>query len=251
MIGEFFFTILHQPMYNVLIFFYDLFPFGGLGLAIILLTTLIKALTFPLTYKSMQSQKQMQEIQPKINEIKEKYKDDKEKLAMEMMSVYKNNKVNPLASCLPLILQMVIFIALYRVLATGLGEVHIDWLYPFITNPGHLTAWFLGIDLTKVSVILAILMAVAQHFQAKHMVSSRPPTAARTSGALDEDMMASMNKMMIYFLPAIILVAGVTTLPAGLSLYILVSIIITFIMQEWFIKRTIRWPWQKELPPTT
>ncbi len=235
--GGFFFTVLYQPLYNLLVFLYDLLPWGGLGLSIILVTALIKSAVFPLTFKSMKAQKEIQEIQPKIAEIKAKYKDDKETQAKELMAVYKHHNVNPLASCLPTILQLAIFITLYRVLSDGIGTVNADTLYTFVHNPGAMAPIFLGIDLAKVSIPLAILAAGMQFLQARQMITSRPPAAARqSSGALDEDMTATMNKMMVTVLPIMMLVLGVTTLPGGTTLYIFVSTLLTYILYEIFIK---------------
>lgn len=231
-----FFTLLYQPFYNLLVLLYDLLPWGGVGLSIILMTVLVKTAVFPLTFKSMKSQKDMQEIQPKIAEIKLKYKDNQEQMAKELMAVYKNHKVNPFASCLPLILQLVIFITLYRALAAGVQTVNGDVLYAFVHNPGVMAHVFLGMDLAKVSIPLAILAAVMQFFQARQMVTTRPPAVARKdSGALDEDVTASMNKMMLYMLPIMMLVLGVTTLPGGNTLYIFVSTLLTYVLYAVFI----------------
>ncbi len=94
--------------------FYDLT--GNYGVAIILLTVLVKLILLPLTIKQTRSMIAMQKIQPEIKKLQEKYKDDKEKLSQEMMKFYKENKVNPLGGCLPLILQLPIFFALFTVL---------------------------------------------------------------------------------------------------------------------------------------
>src|SRR5262245_35472412 len=114
--SDIFSVVLYQPLYNLLVFLYDLLPWGGLGLAITLVTIIVKGAVFPLTFKSMKAQKQLQEVQPKIAAIKAQYKDDKEAMAKELMATYKENKVNPFASCLPTILQLVVFITLFRVL---------------------------------------------------------------------------------------------------------------------------------------
>ncbi|MFZ2681590.1 MAG: YidC/Oxa1 family membrane protein insertase [Patescibacteria group bacterium] len=235
--GNIFFTLLYQPLYNLLVILYNLLPWGGLGLAIILVTALIKCAVFPLTFKAMKVQKEMQEIQPKIAEIKAKFKDNQEQMAKELMAVYKVHKVNPFASCLPLILQLVIFITLYRVLSAGISTVDPETLYSFVHNPGVMAHMFLGMNLAKISIPLAILSAVAQYFQARQMVSRRPPAVVRQSAAaLDEDMTASMNKMMLYVLPIMMLVLGLTTLPGGTTLYIFVSTVLTYILYAIFIK---------------
>src|SRR3989338_352207 len=222
--ASFFFTVLYQPLYNLLVFIYNIAPWGGLGLAIIVMTIIVKTLVLPLTYKSMKAQKELQEIQPKIAEIKEKYKEDKETMAKELMSVYKVHNVNPFASCLPTIVQLFVFIALYKALEAGIHTVDPSILYDFVSNPGSLPPYFLGMDLSKISIPLAVLSAVCQYFQAKQMITRRPPAVARGTGpALDEDMTATMNKMMVYMLPIMMLVLGVTTLVGGVTLYIFVS----------------------------
>lgn len=234
--ASFFFTILYQPLYNLLVFLYTIAPWGGLGLAIIVMTILVKTLVLPLTYKSMKAQKELQEIQPKIAELKEKYKDDKETMAKELMSVYKVHNVNPFASCLPTIVQLFVFIALYKALEAGIHTIDASILYSFVSNPGTLSPYFLGMDLGKISIPLAVLSAGCQYFQAKQMITRRPPATARgTSPAMDEDMTAMMNKMMVYMLPIMMLVLGVTTLVGGVTLYIFVSTVFTYAMYALFL----------------
>lgn len=238
--GDLFFTVLYQPLYNLLVAVYDVLPaWGGLGLAILLVTVVVKLLVLPMTYKSLKAQKEMQEIQPKIAEIRERLKDDKEAQAKELMAVYKVHNVNPFASCLPAIVQMFVFIALYKVLSAGLGEVNADALYGFVHNPGTMSSYFLGIDLHAVQPVLGIVAGVAQYFQAKQMVTARPPKVARESkegsAALDEDMTAAMNKSMLYILPIMMLVLGATTLPGGLTMYIIVSTLLTYATYAFFL----------------
>ncbi len=98
-----FHTLLYQPIFNLLVFLYNVIPGGDIGFAIIALTILIKVALWPLMHSSLKSQKALQEIQPKIEELKEKHKDDREALAKEMMELYQNEKVNPLSSCLPIL----------------------------------------------------------------------------------------------------------------------------------------------------
>ncbi len=234
--ADLYFTILYQPIYNALVFFYDMAPWGGLGLAIIVLTIVVKSLVLPLTYKSMKAQKEMQEIQPKIAEIKVKYKDDKETMAKELMSVYKVHNVNPFASCLPTIIQLFVFIALYQALSAGIHTVDGNILYDFVANPGSMSPFFLGINLSEISVTLAIMSGVAQHFQAKQLVTKRPPKAVQgTEVAMDEDITAMMNKMMVWVLPVIMIFLGVTQLVGGVTLYILISTLFTYALYALFL----------------
>ncbi len=230
-------TIFYQPLYNLLVLLYDLMPWGGIGLAIIGVTVIVKGVLFPLTFKTLRAQKELQEIQPQINEVREKYKDDKEKQAKELMAIYKEHNVNPFASCLPLLVQLPIFLALFRVLQAGVGEVNQEMLYTFVRNPGVMDTIFLGIfDLAKVSIPLALLTAVAQYFQVKQTMRKRvPPTVRKESGAMDEDMAAQMNRMMLYFMPGLTLIVGLTSLPGGVMLYWLVTTILTVILYKLFL----------------
>lgn len=231
-----FFTAFYQPLYNLLVFLYDVSPIATIGIPIIVVTVLIKGILFPLTFKSLKSQRTMAEMQPRIKKIREEYKDDKEKMSQELLAVYKEHNVNPLSSCLPLLIQLPIFFALFRVLRDGLGQVNTDILYSFVSNPGTINTMFLGMDLAAISIPLAILTAVAQYFQAKQNITRRPaPDIRNKEGAKDEDMMASMNKSMIYMIPAISLIAGVTSLQAGVMLYWLSTTVLTYILYAIFL----------------
>lgn len=234
--GNILFSLLYQPLYNLLVFFYDLIPAGGLGLAIIIVTIVVKTLVLPLTYKSLKSQKELQEVQPKIKEIREKHKDNQEEMARQLMGVYKEHNVNPFASCLPTIVQLVIFITLYRVLSAGITTVDPSILYSFVKNPESMNHMFLGIDLAAVSIPLAVVAGALQYFQAKQMIATRPPKEVRGEAAsLDEDVAASVNKMTLYLLPIMTLAICATTLPAGLTVYIIISTLLTYLMYHFFL----------------
>jgi YidC/Oxa1 family membrane protein insertase len=158
-------------------------------------------------------------------------------MAAELMEIYKENKVNPFASCLPLLIQLPIFLALYQVLRDGLGEVDAELLYPFISNPEALNPMFLGaIDLTLISIPFAVGTAVFQYFQAKQALGRRPEKEVKdSSGAMDENMAANMGKMMMYFIPAFTLVLGVTSLPGGVMLYWMTTTLLTIILYHVFL----------------
>ncbi|MEK7105676.1 MAG: YidC/Oxa1 family membrane protein insertase [Patescibacteria group bacterium] len=216
-----FFTLLYQPLFNLLVWLYDVLPGNDIGIAIIAMTAIIRILLLPMSGQSLKSQKRMQDLQPKIEEVKARTKDNKEAQAKELMQLYKTEKVNPLSSCLPLVVQLVILIALYQVLSAGLNSTSLDALYPFVHNPGHLDAMFLGkVDLATPNVVLAVLAGIVQFFQARMMITKRSKPV--TPGAKDEAMLATMNKSMLYFMPVITVVIG-ASLPGGLALYWLVS----------------------------
>ncbi|MFH2062894.1 MAG: YidC/Oxa1 family membrane protein insertase [bacterium] len=225
-------TLLLQPIFNLLIWLYNVIPGHDIGLAIIALTVLVKVILWPITAKSLKSQRALQEIQPKLEELKRKYpnKEDKEKLAKEMMELYSKEKVNPLSSCLPLLIQLPVFIALYHSLRSGLESSGFDLLYPFVADPGTVNTMMFGvIDLAGTNVLLAVLAAVTQFFQARMMVARQQPK--KVPGAKDEQMLANMNKSMVYAMPAVTLFIGLK-FPGGLTLYWLVMNLLTILQQK-------------------
>jgi YidC/Oxa1 family membrane protein insertase len=230
--GGFFNAILYQPLYNVLIWLYNVIPGADMGAAIIVLTLLVKALTWPLTHSSLTSQKAMQELQPKLDALKVQYGDDKEKLAKATMELYTTEKVNPLSSCLPVLIQLPFIIALYAVLRAGLKTESLTGLYPFVHNPGTINDLAFGfLDLTKKSIPIGLVAGVCQFFQTKMLISRRPPPAIREKpGVKDEDALATMNKSMMYTMPVMTAVIG-STLPAGLALYWVTVNLITIAQQ--------------------
>lgn len=238
--GELFHTILYVPIFNLLVWLYNILPGADIGFAIIALTVLIKLVLWPFMTQSLRSQKAMQELQPKIEELKTKHADDREALAKAMMELYQAEKVNPLASCLPLLVQLPVLIALYQVLLAGFGSETLGELYGFIQNPGEINHVFLGaIDLSVASFYLAVLAGYFQFMQTRMLITKRPPKPVQgKKGAMDESMLASMNKSMLMFMPAITVIIG-ATLPAGLTLY-WVTVNIVSILQQQFVFSKIR-----------
>ncbi len=224
-----------QPLFNLFVFLYNIVPGNDAGVAIILLTIIIKLALFPLSASSIKSQKAMSELQPKINALKEKYKDDKQGLAQATMELYKNNKVSPFSSCLPMLIQLPILLGLYWMLRAGLSGESFDLLYSFIGHPGELNTTAFGfLDLVAPSVGLAFLAGGAQYLQAKMFSQNKP--VVKTDGSKDESMMANMNKQMTYIMPIITIVIGMQ-LPAGLTLYWFLSTLLTFVQQKILFKK--------------
>jgi len=235
---NFFHAILYQPMLNLLIWLYHVIPGSDMGFAIIALTVVVKLVLWPLSHSSLKSQKALQELQPKMDAIKQQFKDDKEAQAKAMMELYTKEKVSPLSSCLPLLIQLPILIALYQVLGAGIGTVNPADLYGFVQNPGAINHLFLGIlNLGERSVFLALLAGILQYFQTKMLIVKRSPAAVRGKpGAKDEDMLAVMNKSMTLFMPIMTVFIGFS-LPGGLALYWVALNVITIIQQALAFKK--------------
>lgn len=225
---EIFHIVLYQPIYNLLVFLYNVVPGQDIGVAIIILTVVIKLLLYPFSLKSIRSQRALSELQPKIDELKSKLKDKKEEMAKAMMELYSKEKVSPFSSCLPLLIQLPILFALYRVMRDGLRQAEVGHLYSWVANPGHIDPMFLNIvDLAVPNIFLAVLAGLVQFWQAKMMSVKQPPKKLRKKeGARDENLMATMNKQMVYFMPIMTVVIG-ASLPGGLTLYWLVNNLLT------------------------
>lgn len=223
-------AIFYQPLLNLLVFLYDILPGKDIGLVIILVTLIIKLILHPFSVKSLRSQKALQQIQPKIDALKEQYKDQKDKMAQEMMRLYQEEKVSPFSSCLPLLIQFPFLIAVYQVFRVGLSNGNLEGLlYSFVANPGHINTIAFGfLDLSKPQIVLAVLAGLAQFIQAKMLMQKRP--AIKSDASKDEGMMAIMNKQMTYFMPLMTVVIGVS-LPGGLVVYWLVVTVYTIIQQ--------------------
>lgn len=229
--------ILYRPLFNLLIFLYNIIPGHDIGIAIIILTLIVKFILHPFAKKSIQAQKAMQSLQPKINDLKVKYKNDKEKMTQEMLKLYKDEKINPFSSCLPLLLQFPFLIAVFLVFKNGLNSESLTILYPFVHNPGTINAISFGfLNLAERSVPLAILAGLAQYWQTKMMMVQQPPkNLQHKEGAQDENMMAIMNKQMLFMMPAITVIIGLT-LPGGLTLYFLVFSLLMGFQQKLILK---------------
>lgn len=210
-------------------------PGHDIGIAILVLTIVIRVILFPLYYQSIKAQKALQDIQPKVEALKKQYQDNKEKLAQELMNLYKNDKVNPFSSCLPLLIQFPFLIAVYQVFGQGLNSKGFEILYSFVSRPEQINPMFLGfLNLAVPSLALAILAGVAQFWQTKMLMAKKPPLVKgkEITGSADEKTMAIMNKQMIYFMPIFTVIIG-ASLPAGLTLYWFTTTLLMALQQVW------------------
>ncbi len=239
-IKSLFSTLIYQPLYNLLIIFYVIIP--DLGVAIIALTILTRLLLMPLSKKSIESQKKMQDIQPELKKIQEKHKHDKQLQGKKVMEFYKEKGVNPAGGCLPMIVQMIFLITLYRVFMLGLNSPEIsDLLYGFVKNPGHLNPIAFGfLDVTKPSLWLAGLTAVAQYFQGKMMLKTKKQETPVKKEVKEKDKKtpdfgSMMQQQMVYMGPILTLVIG-AKFASGLILYWLITTLF-MVAQQWFVMK--------------
>lgn len=205
------FGLVALPIAKLLKFFYHWV--GNWGVSIIILTLFVKILMNPLSIKSLQQMKEMQKLQPELQRLKEKYKDDRQRLNMETMQLFKTHKVNPMGGCLPMVLQMPIYIALYKVLYNSIEIYHAPfvWFYRDLSAPDP---YF----------ILPILLGVS-------MVAQQKMTPQTSTDPTQKQMMMIMPVMFTAFM---------LFLPVGLVLYIFVNTLMS-VVQQYMSQRNIRW----------
>ena len=218
-------TLLLNALGSSLAFFYDIIP--EYGIAIILLTLAVSLLLFPLTLKQSRSMKAMQEIQPEVKRLQKEYKEDREELNKQLMELYKERGVNPAAGCLPMIVQMPIWFALYRVLWQGqgipedsaLGEVFATTTAALeaglaITDPIFESVTLLGMNL-RVSpseavdfgnlvgslpyIILLIVIVAAGFYQQVQMTRKKPTDSGEEQSSQMQGMQNAMKIMPVVF----------------------------------------------------
>lgn len=223
--------LLFQPIFNLLVLFY--LPFKNLGVAIFILTLVIKGLLTPLDLKNLKFQKIIADIQPKILEIQKKYKNDQKKQVEEMTKVYKSNKFNPLSGFLPLLIQMPIFIAIFQIFQSDLNSLISNSLYSFMPQISQIDTIFLGINLATPNLVLAGLTAVSQFFQTKFLAKKTIPQ----SQTKEASMQTMVQKQMAYIFPVITFFI-LNKLPAALGMYWLAITIFTILQQYFVFKKT-------------
>ncbi|MEK7193751.1 MAG: YidC/Oxa1 family membrane protein insertase [Patescibacteria group bacterium] len=231
MISTLFNEILYRPLLNALVFLYNTISFGDLGVAIILLTILIRLILFPLFYKGAKDQAIIQRLAPKIKEIQKNHKEDKQKQATAMMELYKQHKVNPLSGFLLLLIQLPILIALYWVFLKGLSEQSFNILYSFVSRPDTLDHYFLGlIDLSAKNIIVVVAAALVQYFQGKlSLPKNNKPTK-------DLSPAERIGRQMVFIGPVLTLVI-LYNLPSAVGLYWLTTSLFSVIQQIIINKR--------------
>ncbi len=238
--------IILNPFITVLTLLYQIF--NSPVIAIILFTIIIRLATYPLTAQQVKSSKKMQELQPEMKKIQEKYKNDREKLAQEQMRLYREYGVNPIGGCLPLLIQFPIWIGLYQAInhalaATPLQLIDLSgrFLVPGLDSLVPLNNTFLGIDLTQspqanpiYALILPVLVLITSYVQSKMMT----PTMPMTDENGKPNQAAAMTQSMTTIMP---IMMGMFSLSfsVGLSIYFVVSNILGIV--QYSRSSTVTW----------
>lgn len=222
-------TFLYQPIYNALIYIVSNVPGYNLGIAIILLTILLRLILFIPSQRGLESQRKLQDLQPRIKKLQEKHKNDQQKIASETFALYKKYKVNPFGSCLPLVIQLPILIGLFYVIQTGLNPDNVHLLYAPLQNfdLSLIDSNFFGLLNLQMREIfvLPLIVAALQFLQMKlALAKNKKPEQEKSKklekkGALKPGAeMQKASEMMVYILPAMIALFT-ASVPSGVGLY--------------------------------
>jgi YidC/Oxa1 family membrane protein insertase len=214
-----FFDPIASPLMSVLNYFYGIF--GNYGIAIILLTVIIKLLFWPLTHKSYASMKSMQKLKPEMDKIKEKFKNDRARQGQETMALYKEHRVNPMGGCLPMLIQIPVFFALYRSLYQAIELRHAPFMLWITDLSAADTLFSDALDLSFALGPLPLIMGFTMFLQQKMTPTNADPN------------MAKMMLMMPVIFTFLFL-----SFPSGLVIYWLINNCLT-IVQQYYIHRTM------------
>ncbi len=233
-----FHNFFYAPLYNGLVAFINIVPFHDVGLAVILFTCIIKVIIFPLSQQSIKTQFEMKQIEPDINNIKLKYKDDKKVQAEKTMELYKEKGINPFSGIFLMLIQLPILIALYWIfLKGGLPKIDQTTIYSFTKIPDTINMIFFGIDVTKNSILFALFVAVAQFLQMQITIPKTKKIDSKDgkNPAFTDELAKSMNMQMKYVMPIIMFFIA-KNFPLVVSLYLITSSLFA-IAQELYMRK--------------
>ncbi|MDE1919247.1 MAG: membrane protein insertase YidC [Patescibacteria group bacterium] len=237
MISTFFHAVFYNPIYNALVALVALVPGSDVGIAVILLTVIIRLIMLPFSLSAARTQIAMKTLEPKLKELKEKYKDDKEKEAVETLALYRQERVNPFASILTVFIQIPVLLALYWVfLYEPLSAINMARLYAFTPIPHGVSFEFLGfISMTGKSMVLAILAGLSQFLQAHMALSGTMKPSG--NGGMQGDFQKVMGLQLKYIFPFLIGTISYTT-SSAIALYFITTNL-AGALQERHVRRTL------------
>ncbi len=239
MISAFFHAVFYNPIYNALVALVAFIPKGDVGVAVILITIIIRLILLPFSLSAVRTQRAMKVLEPKLKELKEKHKGDKEKEAIETLALYKDAKVNPFASILTVFIQIPVLLALYWVFCyEPFSVINTARLYAITPIPHTISLEFLGIiSVAGKSILLAILAGVTQFLQAHFALSGTMKPSGDGSG-MQAGFQQMMGMQLKYVFPFLIAVISYTTSGAVALYFITTNIVGT--LQELYVRRGVK-----------
>lgn len=239
MISSFFHIVFYNPIYNALVALIALVPGSDVGIAVILLTIGIRLVLLPFSLSAARAQRAMKILEPKIKELKEKHKGNKEKEALETLALYREAHVNPFASILTVFIQIPVLFALYWVFYyEPFSTVNTALLYTFTPIPHSVSLEFLGlISVTGKSIILAVGAGISQFLQAHLALSGTVNPSQNDTRSTKGDFQKVMSMQLKYVFPFLIAFISYTT-SGAIALYFITTNL-AGALQEWHVRRTI------------
>ena len=239
MIGNIFTAIIYNPLYNGLVYLVGVIPTHDVGIAVVLLTIVVRIVVYPLSRRAVQAQLDMKEVAPEVTQIRNKYKNDKQGESKAIFALYKERNIHPFASFLLVLVQFPVLIGLYWVFSRGgLPAVDAARLYSFVHLPTSINMEFLGIEnMAGHSIVLAVLAAVTQFIYTRLSMGPRGVKTA-TEASFSDDMAKSMDVQARFVLPAVIGVIAYSVVAAA-PLYWVTSNSF-MILQEYLAGRRFR-----------
>ena len=240
MISTFFHTVFYDPIYNALVALVALVPGSDVGVAVIIITIIIRIVLLPSSLSAARTQRAMKILEPRIKEVKEKHKGDKEKEALETLALYREAQVNPFASILTVFIQIPVLLALYWVFYyepfSTVSAINAARLYSFTPLPQTVSLEFLGIiSVAGKSIVLAILAGVTQYIQA-HMALSGTMKPSN-DGSMQGNFQKMMGMQLKYVFPFLIAIISYTT-SGAIALYFITTNAAGS-LQELYVRRTL------------
>jgi len=243
MISNVFHAGFYNPIYNLLVFLVSALPHGDVGLAVVLITIVIKVILLPFSLAASRSTRAMKNLEPKLKEIKEIHKDDKEAQAVKTMELYRTEKVNPFAGIITLFVQMPVLFALYFVFRyEPFPTINTHILYSFTPVPHAISLLFLGlIAVAGHSLVLAILAGIAQYFQVSITL---PKPEKKKKGEKDgtpstqEDFSRIIAMQARYLVPVLVGTVAYST-SGAVALYFITSGVVG-VVQELYVRKQFR-----------
>ncbi len=239
MLSLLFNTFVYEPLYNGFIFLIAVTPFHDVGLAVILLTLLVRLVLLPVTHKTVKSQAKLRRLEPEINLVKKETEHDKQAQAKKIMELYQAHGVNPFSGCLMFLVQTPFILALFWLFNQGLTDgLGAEKLYSFITLPKDVSMVFLGIlDVSQKSFFVALIAGISQYFQIK---LAMPPAAAKKEQpekpSFKDEFAKSFQTQARYIFPVMVFFLSYQIFPAAVALYWVTSNLFS-IGHELFVRR--------------
>lgn len=241
-----FHEVLYRPLFNALIVFYEVLPGRDLGLAIILLTVLVRLVLSPLLLKQLRSQRALAALQPKMAEIRSNTKDQAEQ-SRRLLALYKDHGVNPASGCLPLLVQLPVLWAMFAVLRQGLEPNALSALYRFVPHPGTVDPVAFGVlnlaqpafqraggtlGIAWSAVALALATGLVTYWQMRLTPTAQPQHSKADDKTSAEQMMHRMSRQMMFLMPLMTIYFALV-FPAGLSLYWFITTLVAVLQQRY------------------